>query len=865
MHLLKLMATTMLLAIIPYRRILPAIALSVAILWPVTPKSVQAQGADELGPYYQSIVDNYEANPVPPDAQDWQAVDNLNSAAIAYRYLGDSATAWDLHQRALVIARAIGDRNREIGTLQNLGNTASQLGDDQGIAFYQSQLAYARQQGDLALESQLLQFLSFGYMTIGDTQSLLDLYDVYIPLLKRLEDWENTIYALVAQASLYYGTLSQPNRTFALLDEALAIAQRQDNPALLRTVLVNQAVFYRLAGDTERVIQAYEQALDLAAQSGDYQNQLTLQQQLAHAYEAQDRVREAIPLLEKNLALARQQGDRTWAAWSMDDLSFAYRQLEDYGQALNWQQQALAEHRQLSAQGASNFSATNAYNNLGWIYLALGDWPNAEQALRQALQGYEATARDLQENQGLFGQRNDDLQVNFQEGYADAYQALQEVLVAQGKVEAALEVAEQGRARSIVNLLALKTTPERIPQVPAPDIAQLRAVARSHNTTLVEYTVVYDKPRMAFRNRLRRPPWEKELLIWVVQPTGEVTLRRVDLQPLWQQRDRSVLEDTPLTTLIKRSREALGVAERGVAVVSRVEELPPDAPIPQLQRLHELLIDPIADLLPTDPTARVTFIPQDVLFFTPFAALEDEAGTFLIEHHTLITAPSIQFLALTQARKQQLSNQSTSNKTAVVVGNPIMPAVANELNGPRQQLPPLPGAEREAEAIARLLGTDPLIGADATEVAVVEKLPNANIIHLATHGLLDDIYGFQSALAFAPGAGEDGLLKTRQIINFDLQAELVVLSACNTGRGRLTGDGVIGLSRAFIGAGVPSVVVSLWVVPDAPTAELMTEFYEQLTQGEDKAQALRLAMLKTMADYPDPRDWAAFTLIGEAD
>ena len=94
----------------------------------------------------------------------------------------------------------------------------------------------------------------------------------------------------------------------------------------------------------------------------------------------------------------------------------------------------------------------------------------------------------------------------------------------------------------------------------------------------------------------------------------------------------------------------------------------------------------------------------------------------------------------------------------------------------------------------------------------------------------------------------------------------MVLSACDTGRGRITGDGVIGLSRSLISAGAPSVIVSLWAIPDAPTASLMTEFYRNW-QGKklDKAQALRQAMLTTMKTDPEPRNWAAFTLIGEAD
>lgn len=98
-----------------------------------------------------------------------------------------------------------------------------------------------------------------------------------------------------------------------------------------------------------------------------------------------------------------------------------------------------------------------------------------------------------------------------------------------------------------------------------------------------------------------------------------------------------------------------------------------------------------------------------------------------------------------------------------------------------------------------------------------------------------------------------------------LSAELVVLSACDTGKGRISGDGVMGLSRALIGAGASSVLVSLWAVPDAPTASLMKAFYDALRRGKDKPQALRDAMLVTMKDYPSPVDWAAFTLIGEAD
>ena len=123
---------------------------------------------------------------------------------------------------------------------------------------------------------------------------------------------------------------------------------------------------------------------------------------------------------------------------------------------------------------------------------------------------------------------------------------------------------------------------------------------------------------------------------------------------------------------------------------------------------------------------------------------------------------------------------------------------------------------------------------------------------------------FPGAIALAPDNGEDGFLTSAELQEMELQAELVVLSACKTGQGDITSDGVIGLSRSLVAAGVPSLIVSLWSVEDDTTAELMIRFYQNLDGTDDKAQALRQAMLDTMAEHPNPRNWAAFTLIGEA-
>ncbi len=143
-------------------------------------------------------------------------------------------------------------------------------------------------------------------------------------------------------------------------------------------------------------------------------------------------------------------------------------------------------------------------------------------------------------------------------------------------------------------------------------------------------------------------------------------------------------------------------------------------------------------------------------------------------------------------------------------------------------------------------------------------MPQARIIHLAAMTYPNDCKTNNSpgVIALASSNQDDGWLRTSEIQDLNLKADLVVLSGCETALGKITGDGVIGLSRAFLDAGADSVIGSLWTVPDESTAALMTNFHANLSKNTGKAGALRQAMLETMKQYPNPRDWAGFTLVG---
>lgn len=398
-----------------------------------------------------------------------------------------------------------------------------------------------------------------------------------------------------------------------------------------------------------------------------------------------------------------------------------------------------------------------------------------------------------------------------------------------------------------------------------PNIEQLKQVAQSQQATIVEYSLISDSTyfhgsRQDFASRNVFPGEKQTLLIWVIKPTGEIQSRQIDLQA----------KNVDIEELVTNTRRTMGLG-RSLAISAKPGAEPTaDRPrnpssvqaSEQLKQLHQLLIEPIADLLPTSPEEQVIFVPHEELFLVPFVALSDPNGKYLIEKHTITTSPSIQALALTSQKQQQTIN----NQKALVVGNPTMPSIPQPNNQPPQQLSNLPGAEAEGQEVAQLLNTQLLTGDIATKDRVLEELPNAQYIHLATHGLLDDYAGFgiPGTIALAPSTQDNGFLSASVIQELDLSAELAVLSACDTGRGDISGDGVVGLSRSLIIAGVPSVVVSLWAVPDAPTADLMVEFYRNFTTGGlNKAQALRQAMLTIKQQNPDPINWAAFTLIGE--
>jgi CHAT domain-containing protein len=288
--------------------------------------------------------------------------------------------------------------------------------------------------------------------------------------------------------------------------------------------------------------------------------------------------------------------------------------------------------------------------------------------------------------------------------------------------------------------------------------------------------------------------------------------------------------------------------------------------------LTDILLGPFREEIGAG-AREIVIIPSGRLHYLPFEALVEGPGDdgpgrrFWGENRTIVYAPSL------RAALPGESGRRGNGKSLLGVGYSGTVRCDNRTRNLKQLFLPLPYVKREVRAVTRFFsGSDvrTLLGREASEARLKQMdLAGFGIIHIATHGIIDDVQWWRSALLLEPDARvpEDGFLTVMEILDLDLDASLVVLSACGTGLGGLyRGEGIRGLAGAFRAAGADNLVVSLWSVDDAAAAVFMKYFYRFLTEGRTPADALRETKLRMIGSrYASPRFWAPFVLIGKAD
>lgn len=281
---------------------------------------------------------------------------------------------------------------------------------------------------------------------------------------------------------------------------------------------------------------------------------------------------------------------------------------------------------------------------------------------------------------------------------------------------------------------------------------------------------------------------------------------------------------------------------------------------------------------------RLIISPDGNLHELPFDLLVDRSGKRLLETHVVSYTPSGSVLATLRRRQVRVNRPRIALAVSASPPNEELGKGERSVSAPLGTvsrgiydidggtLPPLPSANDEARSVGRILGgrgTTVLIGRAGTELAVKEQpLEEYRVLHFAVHGVVSSKFPARSALVFRPAGGEDGLFQAREILNTRLTADLVTLSACDTGSGGVYGEeGVSSLIRPFLAAGAKSVVANLWSADDTFSLAIMKEFYRQLAAGTDKGEALRqakLKMLRVFGTQAVPKLWSGLVIYGDS-
>ena len=611
---------------------------------------------------------------------------------------------------------------------------------------------------------------------------------------------------------------------------------------------------YRLHGLPDRSIAIYRRVLPLLEQTGDAWGLAQTYDALGVANNAAGRFSEAIVEEERAVEVARRADLRTAIPFYTANLAATLRGQGEFARAAALLEPLLADKPLPEFEKLARQTLAGAYRGLGRLdaarveidkAVAICATTNDREQMVGALTSRAQIRRDLNDLPSALADAThaldllEALRANapprdaLKQGFVDQHRDLFALAIALQRdshdAAGAFDTAERARARAFQDLLAtrdLAAGPARAPAgaelpsgvvVPPVRVAGLRNAVRDANTTLLAYWVA-----------------PEETTVWVISRSGTVTTARVPVKASrYEELTRQVWHTSSgpvTTTTTKGSHAPIDLLARSGTRLTLGGD-----PRAALRELYQLLIAPIEASLPSTEASLLTIVPHGPLFGVPFAALTDARNTYLVETYRLHYLASAALL-------QQASHVTTAGRGVLLVADPSpMPASSPPLAA-------LPGARAEVRALARLLpknSTTVLVGPEATESRVRAASGGQRAVHLATHGMVFDDRPFDSFLALAPESslGSDGRLTTSEVYGLQLNADVVVLSGCRTATGQLSGDGVQGLARAFFYAGTPSVVATLWDLPDAPAQYLFPEFFRKWIAGESRSAALRDAQL----------------------
>ncbi len=624
------------------------------------------------------------------------------------------------------------------------------------------------------------------------------------------------------------------------------------------------ASIYSAKGDFTKAIQQYKIALDLAVEIGNIDRAADIYRDIGRSYYELQDYTEALTILEYSLLLSSSDNIRESQGLIYDYLADVYAAQGDMQRAEEYYRKVLTTEQR------ENLSSP--YGAFWRAHYGLSQLAKSQNQDVQALEQFKSAIEIIEHQRNTLTIEALSVKFSNDQTKQAVYSGAVDLLNKMGYQEEAFEYAERARARAFLDEMAsgpvnfhagVDSTLLEKEKTIQNEIAELDAQlsllhvgphdqSNAESIAAVETKLVAreaDYTQLLTDIKLQSP----EVADLVSVDVASLRDTQALLAPTTSLIEYFVMDDHTVAFVISSNLfETFVLDVRREDLVKTITTFRDFAslsnPYPAtLKQLYDWLIAPLRDKI---KTPMIGVIPHGVLHYLPFAALTD-GKHYLGDQYILFTLPSASALRFIQEKRKANSG------ALVALGNPTID----------EPLPTLQFAEKEVQAITRLYNVDPLIGTMATESAVWTKASAASILHLSAHGEYDSNNPLFSKIYLASDSQNDGRLEVHEVYELDLRqnTNLVVLSACQTDVGAVSaGDEVTGLNRAFIYAGTPTVIASLWNVDDAATALLMERFYAYLQLGVTKGYALKRAQEDVRMKYPNPYYWAAFVLTGDA-
>src|SRR6266849_3704170 len=819
----------------------------------------------------------------------------FRSVGTAKRMQGDYTAALDSYRQSLAIDEASGNKPGIAAALNSLAGTEYLEGEFvKALEVYERSLALNVELGNTEGMSNVLNNLGLIYSDQGNYLKSLESFHKSLALTAA-SDKLGIASTLLNIGDLYRALGNYP-LAIEYLRKSLAQAEELNAKPVVWKAWQSIGMAQRDRGDYAQALDSLQRALLILNSLRSKDRISSILNEIGAVYYGQRDYVHAFEFFRKSLELAQEIGVKNQATF--DNLARVYEALGNHGKALEF-----AELAGISARASDqNEALWQACTTAGQIYLSLNQRDKARQAFAEAIRTIDALRNEVPGGES-------EVEEYFESKVAP-YTAMIGLFVAENNAPEALAYAERAKGRVILEVLRSgRVKPNKAMT------AQERQQERDLTGALVALNTqitreeIRDKPDAARLSDLsarlgqaRLDREEFQMGLYAAHP--ELKTQRGEAEVLRADQARDLLRDEKsalleyavadnqvyLFVLTKDAAgspidlRALALPIKRSDLAARVEKFRQRLANHDLDYaesaadLHNLLIKPVAEQLRNKTT--IVIVPDDILWDLPFQALQPAPNHYLIEDYAISYAPSLTVLNEMIAKRRQ--REFNDRLVLLGIGNPWLGNQTVERAGKapmNEKLAPLPEAERQVKMLGELYGparSRIYICTEAREDRVKAEAGQYRILQLATHAILNNANPMYSHIVLSQSAGdlkEDGLLEAWEIMNLDLKADLVVLSACDTARGRMgAGEGVIGLTWALFVAGSPTTVVSQWSVESASTTELMLNFHRNLKgpgagsqYAMTKAEALRQAELKLLRTkrYQHPFFWAGFVVVGD--